>query len=265
MVQTTFLAFPLVLLAGADLALSFHQPFPAPKRSAARMLSPSLTNLYHPPACPRDVSTTKLGLFLPASVSEEEKVFYGLVTVAGALLPYYLTTFVPNDLTFQNKTLVENPLLNLFRQVYADDATGRTAEVQWKTMYATLGLGLTGIVALSVWLYPDRSSLEVLKDCLASWAAFYCYATTKIQNELGDCCTVQDVTPSGFSVPHWLPKQTPLYVIQAIHGLVVIILLETINRWDKWIELTNFVLGTSYDWNEIVNGLNAVLGTNWTP
>eukprot|EP00560_Eucampia_antarctica_P004926 CAMPEP_0197833914 /NCGR_PEP_ID=MMETSP1437-20131217/20538_1 /TAXON_ID=49252 ORGANISM="Eucampia antarctica, Strain CCMP1452" /NCGR_SAMPLE_ID=MMETSP1437 /ASSEMBLY_ACC=CAM_ASM_001096 /LENGTH=144 /DNA_ID=CAMNT_0043438243 /DNA_START=284 /DNA_END=718 /DNA_ORIENTATION=+ len=74
-----------------------------------------------------------------------------------------------------------------FFDIYKNDTEedvvkARNAEIYWKLMYATLGLSLTVLQFVEVFV-SKMSAIDILKDSLVVWAIFYTGAIVKIRYE----------------------------------------------------------------------------------
>jgi hypothetical protein len=104
--------------------------------------------------------------------SPDTQLTVGFVTIVAACTPYVLGVIFPK---FFNKSF--------FLPVYEEDDAGRVAEIGWKVRYASLGLALTTLLFLEVYVNPTKDIVSVLKDSYIAWAIFYTEATRKIRVE----------------------------------------------------------------------------------
>ena len=98
----------------------------------------------------------------------------GVAVIAAAMTPYVLGLFLPN-------ILKEKFFVNIYRDDRKETDEVRDAEIYWKLMFATLGLGnITYIFIAAI----NRSDItQVLRDCYILWALFYLSATWKVRKE----------------------------------------------------------------------------------
>jgi hypothetical protein len=106
------------------------------------------------------------------SASSDPDLVVGFGMIAAACTPYALGIVFKD---FFNDSF--------FLPIYADDDDGRIAEIGWKVRYATLGLALTTLAFLEVYLFPENDPARILKDSYILWAIFYTEATLKIRRE----------------------------------------------------------------------------------
>lgn len=103
--------------------------------------------------------------------SPDTQLTVGFVTIVAACTPYVLGVIFPK---FFNKSF--------FLPVYEEDDAGRVAEIGWKVRYASLGLALTTLLFLEVYVNPTKDIASVLKDSYIAWAIFYAEATRKVRS-----------------------------------------------------------------------------------
>ena len=105
------------------------------------------------------------------NIPEGTDLTVGAFIIFCAVTPYFLGLFFADkfDETFFMKIYGEN------------DEDGRVAELQWKKMYATLGLTLTSI---QFYAFLDQITIETaLRHDYIAWTLFFIAATTKLAVE----------------------------------------------------------------------------------
>ncbi|KAJ8602254.1 hypothetical protein CTAYLR_003633 [Chrysophaeum taylorii] len=125
------------------------------------------------------------------TVVQQEALIVGYLMLLAAVSPYVLGLFFPQTLNEQ-----------FFLPIYKDDAVGRTAEIYWKLMYATLGILLTTLAVVEVFT-TNVSAAQLLRDTYLLWATFYTAATVKIRVE-ATRLNIIDVNRFGIQLWHSL-------------------------------------------------------------
>jgi len=139
--------------------------------------------------------------------------------IAAACTPYVLgTTKLLKD--FFNESF--------FLPIYNDDTAGREAEIGWKVRYATLGLALTTLMFLEVFVKAESDPVQILRDSYIAWAVFYTEATLKIRRE-------------ATSDPPVLANPKGRAGIQIWHCLVVLVLWADVSESVTGNAITNFI------------------------
>lgn len=152
------------------------------------------------------------------SATPDPDLIVGFGTIAAAAsTPYVFGVFFPD---FFNDSF--------FLPVYAEDDTGRIAEIGWKVRYASLGLALTTLAFLEIYLNPENDVVGILRDSYILWAIFYTEATRKIRSE-------------ATSDPPILENPSGRLGVQLWHLTVVLILWADVSETYTGNAITNFV------------------------
>jgi hypothetical protein len=149
------------------------------------------------------------------SAGPDPDLIVGFGTIAAACTPYFLGVIFKD---FFNDSF--------FIPTYEDDEAGRIAEIGWKVRYATLGLALTTLTFLEVYLFPENDPARILRDSYVLWAIFYTDATLKIRREA-------EADPPVFSGNR--------LGVQAWHLTVVAILWADVSESVTGNAITNFI------------------------
>jgi hypothetical protein len=235
----TFLALPLFISAISETCTAFA---PLHKSLHAGTMSTSSSSLRQPPEAminpsattaatawsstattatttsTTSTASTSSSTALSAAAPDVDLVV-GFGTIAAACTPYFLGLVFKD---FFNDSF--------FLPVYANDDEGRIAEIGWKVRYATLGLALTTLAFLEVYLFPENDPARILKDSYIVWAIFYTEATRKIRAEATS-------DPPILSDPSFGGRLGT----QVWHLLVVLVLWADVSESYTGNAITNFI------------------------
>ena len=168
-----YLLKKLILLSAISCSMAF---LPSSKIHSTRINGPlSREPMIHTSTYVGKVAHQKRMRFQKSTMqlasSPDTQLTVGFVTIVAACTPYVLGVIFPN---FFNKSF--------FLPVYEEDDAGRVAEIGWKVRYASLGLALTTLLFLEVYIDPMKDITSVLKDSYIVWAIFYAEATRKVRS-----------------------------------------------------------------------------------
>jgi len=210
--------FPKSLSFGVSLFALMAQTSVAFAPLSTAVHSTASQVLEHPAATPwsQDTpSSLKTSSTTALSAGPAPDLVVGFGTIAAACTPYFLGVVFKD---FFNDSF--------FIPTYEDDEAGRIAEIGWKVRYATLGLALTTLAFLEVYLFPENDPARILKDSYILWAIFYTDATLKIRREA-------EADPPVFSGNR--------LGVQAWHLTVVAILWADVSESVTGNAITNFI------------------------
>ncbi|GFH55612.1 hypothetical protein CTEN210_12088 [Chaetoceros tenuissimus] len=160
----------LILLSAISYSTAF---LPSSNIPSTRINGPlSRDSITHPSTYALQKPTRFQKSTMQLASSPDTQLTVGFVTIVAACTPYVLGVIFPK---FFNKSF--------FLPVYEEDDAGRVAEIGWKVRYASLGLALTTLLFLEVYVNPTKDITSVLKDSYITWAIFYAEATRKIRSE----------------------------------------------------------------------------------
>jgi len=160
-------------------------------------------------------STRKSATALSSGAPDVDLVV-GFGIIAAASTPYVFGAFTNR--------------LGFFLPIYAEDDSGRVAEIGWKVRYATLGIALTTLVFLEVYYHPENDVAKVLRDSYVLWAIFYTEATRKIRAEATSDSPILSEPSFGGRLG-----------IQLWHLFVVLVLWADVSESYTGNAITNFI------------------------